>query len=73
MKEAIKYLGIGGAIVVGLLSFGWFIGWLLPNSMTNQQIVEQTKYCESNGMKANQIINGFTYDVVKVICKNKEK
>jgi len=76
MSDLIKKLGIFAMIVSGgfaaLFLIILFFSWLMPNSLTNKQIVEETKYCESNGMKASPMYNGFTLDVIKIVCEQKE-
>jgi len=37
--------------------------------LTNSQIIEETKYCEDNGMRASQIINGWNYRVRRIQCE----
>lgn len=54
------------AIGLGVVKFFQHI---TPDGLTNQQIVEQTKYCNDNGLDVTQITNTYNYDVIKVICK----
>jgi hypothetical protein len=70
-----KHLPIGLVIIAGIVvivAFVQFFRWLLPDSLNNEQIVKETKFCEDNGMEAQAIVNGFTYDVTKVICEAKK-
>lgn len=77
MSNNIKSVGIGIAIVAAVIGVLWaiiaFFSWATPDALSNDQIIAETKKCEDAGMEANQILNGFTYDVTKVICSPKAK
>lgn len=70
-KTQVSVICLAGVAV--LIGFVQGMRWLIPDALTNEQIVEQTKFCESNGMDAGVTMNGFTYDVQKVICLPKDK
>lgn len=36
--------------------------------ISNDDIIKETKKCESAGLRAKTIPNGWTYDVVKIQC-----
>lgn len=36
--------------------------------MSNEAVVEQTKYCESNGLRAMVLIDGFSWRVKNISC-----
>jgi uncharacterized lipoprotein YajG len=36
--------------------------------MSNQEIINQTKFCEENGLEAKVLVNGWTNEIVKVQC-----
>lgn len=40
------------------------------SGMTNEEIVEATKYCNDNGLDSYTVMNGWTFETTKVICKS---
>lgn len=69
MKKTIYILAI---IIMSLAIFGLIIQ-IIPHQsyLTNEEIVEQTKFCESNGLGSRVIYNGFNYRVINIICDPK--
>ena len=65
----------GLVIAVLIVAFVWFMKWLFvdnyPRALNNQQIIEQTKYCEKNGLKASRFIGGLEGYTVKIECQIK--
>ena len=55
-----------------LILFLFCILFLSGCGITNEEIVKQTKFCEDNGMKTREMINGFNYRTEAVICEKKE-
>lgn len=48
------------------------IGKMLPKPMSNDQIIYETKKCESAGMKSYTVLNAINGNTTRVICKSKE-
>jgi len=79
MKETLKILGAVLAIIIFTTLV--VVGFVLlirkiPKApiLTNEQIIEQTLMCESNGLKARQIYKGGSYNIKQIICQpNNEK
>lgn len=77
MSNYIRQAGIGAMVISAglavIFAVGLFFMWITPDAMTNEQIITETKRCEDAGLEANQVMNGFTYDVTKVICGESKK
>lgn len=73
------YALVGGTIGAGLIVITLLGVWAVKSfpkpapALTNDQIIAETKKCEAASMKSSQIINGLTYDVIKVICEPRDK
>lgn len=61
-------------VSIGLLAF--FVAAVVflaikaitPESLTNEQIVEETQYCEDNGLEPRLTYNGLTGHVLAITC-----
>ena len=42
------------------------------HGLTNQQISDQSKFCESHGLETRVIQNGWDYSIIRVQCMPKE-
>ena len=78
-KKQLQDLGskIGAGIVICFLIslFLWLmltiISNLLPKSLTNDQIINETKKCESSGMQSYTVLSVIDGSTTKIICKSK--
>lgn len=37
-------------------------------SITNDEIISETKKCTDAGMEPKAVINGWTYEITKIVC-----
>lgn len=59
---------IAVVVLLGICLFVWFISANIPHAMTNEQIVEQTKFCRDNGMDSERLQSGLTYETIQITC-----
>lgn len=65
-----KIMMITSIIASGFLLSGCTINGI--TSISNDEIIKETKKCEEAGMTPYQIVNTWDYSVTRVICTNKE-
>ena len=52
-----------------LLAFCWLMSG--PRALTNDEIIRETNKCTAAGMRASEIMNGWTEEIVRVNCEPK--
>lgn len=66
----------GIAVAVLVVATVWFFKWLFvdnyPKVMTNQEIVDQVKFCEKNNLKTERFMIGLTGETTRIECRSKE-
>jgi hypothetical protein len=61
-------------IVAGILTVSFLVWLLYEPAMTNDEVIAETRKCESAGLRAVLIQNGFNFKTMRVQCEpRKEK
>lgn len=60
-------------IIAGISLIIYLVDLSMPKPMSNDQIIKETKKCESAGMKSYTVMSAINNSITRVICDSKDE